>query len=184
VRITNAWIDDPTLIGEVEPPGLCVEVTEMPDVTITPETFSGGWTVGKYGPFVHYEGPNLAEASDFNIRFRGRFPAVVDIDLFIGKDMPSGKTGFSLPLTRARQLVKKYDSDWRLTINDRAAESGSLLWLPTQTRPACRSWVDDRICGRVPSRPIRVKDVDFPMCEMHLQEHNKRHAEKRARKAS
>lgn len=185
MKITNAWIDDPTTRGEVEPPILCVEVTEHPDVTIQPEPFAGGWTVGKFGPFVKYEGPDEVDAGDFNVRFRTRFPVVVDILLFIGPEDQTGKPGFSLPLTRARQLVRKYDADWRLLISDRAAEAGSLLWRPVQSNLTCRFWLpQDVICGRKPAKHIRLNEVDIPMCEAHIKEHNALQAKKRAAKTS
>lgn len=181
MKIISAWIDDPTLRGALARPILCVEVTEHPDVTIPPENFSGGWSVGKYGPFVSYEGPDEADAGDFNIRFRNRFPVVVDITLFIQGEV-TGLNGFSLPLTRARQLTRKYDPDWRLLISDRAAETGSLLWVPQETNPACRRWNDSQksICGQRPARFIRVADVDLAFCETHVREHNERYAAKRA----
>lgn len=189
MKITNAWIDDPTQRGETQLPQLCVEVTEYPDVTIQPEPFNGGWTVGKYGPFVKYlqMDPTArfidTDASDFNIRFRSRFPVVVDITLFVeGEEKPS--EGFSLPLTRARQLVRKYDPSWRLLISDRAAERGEIKWLPVQSNPSCRFWQGDHACGQRPAKSIRVNEIDLPMCEAHVREHNTRMAGKRAAKAS
>lgn len=181
MKITNAWIDDPTLVGEFRAPQLCVEVTEMPDETIPYEPFAGGWRVGKFGPFVQYECPGGGVASDFNVRFRARFPVVVDVTLFIGDDQ---FTGFSLPLTRARQLVRKYDPTWRLLVSDRAAETGSLLWLPIESNPTCRFWDGSKCCGRKPAKQIRVNDVDFAMCEDHVKDHNARQASRRAAKAS
>lgn len=184
MRITNAWIDDPTLRGETSRPQLCVEVTEKPDVTIEPESFSGGWTVGKFGPFVQYLHEDSPDASDFNIRFRGRFPVVVDVTLFI-----EGKQEyvdlFSLPLTRARQLVRKYDPNWRLLVSDRAAENGELLWVPIESNPQCRHWLENKqVCGQRPTRTIRVSDIDLALCETHVREHNERYAAKRTARAS
>lgn len=187
MKITNAWIDDPTTRGELLEPQLCVEVTEMPDVTISPESFSGDWTVGKYGPFVKYHcGGGMVSAGDFNVRFRGRFPVVVDITLFLSghPDAETGVSGFSLPLTRARQLTRKYDPDWRLLVNDRAAESGSLIWLPVQSSPTCRVWYSGAACGRAPAHKVSISNIDFPMCAGHLRAHNENQATRRASKAS
>lgn len=190
MRITNAWIDDPTLYGETKQAQLCVEVSEYPDVTIEPESFAGGWVVGKYGPFVKYlqtapdSTPSNVSASDFNVRFRSRFPVVVDITLFKQfKEAPSA-LNFSLPLTRARQLVRKYDPTWRLLVSDRAAEQGNILWIPVQSNPACRFWSGGACCNSRPAKGIRVNDVDVPLCEAHLREHNTKMASKRAAKAS
>lgn len=186
MKITYAWVDDPTLRGELKPPQLCVEVDEKPDVTIEPRTFEGGWSCGKYGPFVKYTALEPATAGDFNIRFRNRFPVVVDITLFIGDRDKTGLTGFSLPLTRARQLVRKWDPEWRLLISDRAAEGGDLLWLPVQTDPKCRHYspASKTLCERVPTKTVRVKNIDLALCADHLRYHNESMAAKRAAKAS
>jgi len=193
MKITYAWIDDPTLRGELKPAQLCVEVDSQPDVTIEPRTFNDGWTAGKYGPFVKYSQhdpgamfPSPVSAGDFNVRFRGRFPVIVDITLFIGDDDKKGLTGYSLPLTRARQLVRKWDADWRLLISDRAAEGGNLVWMPVQTNPKCRFFyrTHKNTCGAEPTRSIRVENVELALCAVHVKEHNDRMAAKRAAKAS
>lgn len=190
MKITYAWIDDPTVRGELKPAQLCVEVDELPDVTIQPRTFADGWTTGKYGPFVKYDfdqplNPRPVNAGDFNVRFRGRFPVIVDITLFVG-DKDSGLSGYSLPLTRARQLVRKWDADWRLLVSDKAAEGGSLIWLPVHSKPTCRFFYHavEHTCGSEPTRTIRVESVDLPLCDAHVKEHNERMAAKRAAKAS
>lgn len=195
MKITSAWIDDPTQRGTYEPPTMCVEVTEEPTVSIPEETFAGGWTVGKYGPFVAYsqqDSPGThsapsgkATASDFNIRFRGRFPVVVDIRLFTPAEEISG---FSLPLTRARQLVRKHVPVWKLVVSERAAESGGLLWLPTLIHPTCR-WNERNgkavfICHAVPARYVRIGNCDVPLCGTHIEEHNSKQAERRTSRAS
>lgn len=178
MKITNAWIDDPTMHGDMARPRLCVEVTNKPDVTIEPEAFAGGWSVGKYGPFVKFDAPDAVDAGDFNIRFRNRFPVVVDVTLFIegGEEYVDL---LSLPLTRARQLVRKYDPNWRLLVSDRAAESGELLWVPVEVNPVCRHWLNSKVCGQRPARVIRVNEIDLAMCEAHVREHNDRHAARR-----
>lgn len=183
MKITNAWIDDPTIRGEMARPRLCVEVTEEPDVTIEPEPFAGGWSVGKYGPFVQFVAPEPVDAGDFNIRFRNRFPVVVDVTLFVA-DADEGRVGLSLPLTRARQLIRKFDGNWRLLVSDRAAENGELLWVPIESNPRCRHWLDTKVCGQRPTRIIRVNEIDLAMCETHVREHNERYAAKRTARAS
>jgi len=196
MKITYAWIDDPTVLGRLEVPQLCVEVDSEPDVTIEPKDFADGWSVGKYGPFVKYSwdgsihtNPRKMNAGDFNVRFRNRFPVVVDIGLFVGEDDKTGIEGFSLPLTRARQLVRKWDRDWRLLVSERSAEKGNLLWLPVQTNPTCRHYFNDPQngtgpCDKTPARIIRVGEVDLPLCAEHLKLHNDTQAAKRAAKAS
>lgn len=189
MKITNAWIDDPTLRGQLAPPKLCVEVTEMPSVTIEPESFSGGWKVGKFGPFVNYfqqdsndVPPSPVSAPDFNARFRNRFPMVIDITLFTPTEEVDG---LSLPLPRARQLVRKYANDWRLAVSEKAAESGQLLWEPVQVNPECRHWMPEhRTCGGVPAKFIRVGNVNFPMCQHHIEIHNRAQASRRTQRSA
>lgn len=191
MKITNAWVDDPTYDGELRQPILCVEVDELPDVTIAPEEFAGGWRVGKYGPFVKYaltdpDVPILlpADAGDFNIRFRHRFPVVADIQLFLKNDDSAVSDEYSLPLRRARQLIRKYDSAWRLLVNERAAEKGSLVWTPVQTDPSCRYMLPVDVCGVRPAKPIYIGDVRLPLCEQHLKMHNRDVARRRIAKTS
>lgn len=191
MKIEDAWIDDPTLRGKFDTPMLCVRVDEMPGVTIKPENFTGGWTVGKYGPFVKYtqqDDPTapLSEVSagDFNVRFRRRFPPVVDLQLFVGEGEEDQHAGYSLPLTRARQLVRKHDPTWRLLLSDKAAQSGSIVWMPIQTNPGCRQWLGETTCGDKPASIIRVNDIDFPLCSNHLIAHNAKFAAKRTSKVS
>lgn len=186
MKIINAWIDDPTLVGRFDPPKLCVEVTEEPSVTIEPEEFAGGWIVGKYGPFVNYTHPDQPTASDFNIRFRTRFPVVVDITLLT----PNNEIdGFSLPLTRARQLVRKYANAWKLAVSDRTAESGGLLWVPTLIHPTCRHYesqsrLRDAVCHKTPARFVRIGGAEVPLCGEHIEIHNRKQAERRTARSS
>lgn len=193
MKILDAWINDPTLMGTIKPPVLHVAVDSMPDETIPQETFFGGeWSAGKYGPFVKYANMHESvDAGDFNIKFRGRFPPVVDIVLTLVRVLEDDTEteedieGFSLPLNRARQLVRRHDSSWRLLLNDRAAsDEGKLLWLPVQTHPVCRRMLRNEVCGRVPTRTIRVMGTDLPMCEDHIREHNENQAARRTAKAS
>lgn len=184
MKITDAWIDDPTLVGELDVPQLCVEVDESPDSTIPMQDFSGGWRVGKFGPFVRYDcNSTPVDAGDFNVRFRGRFPVIVDINLYIGKGDENGSIGYSLPLSRARQLVRKYDETWRLLVNDKAAEKGTILWRPVQTGASCRYWLGTKCCGERPARTVRVGEVELPLCDAHVKAHNDKYAARRTARA-
>lgn len=181
MRIITARVDDPSLRGELESPLLIVEVDEWPDMTAEPDSLAGGWTISRYGPFVCYMDPkNEGEAGEFNVRFAGRFPPVVDIGLMIHGGDDECRYAFSLPLRRARQLVRKYESNWRLLVNDHDAQQGQLSWVPVETQPACREWKGDAICGRRPTRPVRINFVDLPLCNEHVQQNNRRYATERA----
>lgn len=181
MKITDAYVYDPTFHNSLAQPELHVEVDEAPDVTIEPVNFAGGWSSGKYGPFVTYanaQDPKLT-AGDYNVRFRNRLPSIVDIALFVGDD-PLEFTNFALPLTRARQLVKKHDSDWKLAVSDRDAQDGLLLWTPTLIVPTCR-WYDGReCCGSARDiTTIRTQGADLHLCPKHLAEHNSQFGKKR-----
>lgn len=199
MKITNAWIDDPTLRGKLAKPELCIEVDSEPVSTIPDEAFAGGWTVGKYGPLVKFTAPEPVDAGDFNVRFRNRFPVVVDVTLFrqcdclhkktAGCDHEDGQLGYSLLLTRARQCLRKFDPSWRLHVSDRAAENGQLIWVPVQFGAGCRQWLvtspsKGATCGRTPARPIKVGEIDLVMCERHIRENNERHAALRVEASS
>lgn len=181
MKITDAWVHDPSYLGRIEVPELCVQVDEEPDVTIEPKPFDNGWTVGKYGPFVKYEQGDLpVTAVDFNLAFRDRLPMVIDVVLVVDNGHDKSEVlelPFSLPLDRARQLVKKYDPSWRLLIQDREAVHGKLVWRPVQTDPECRG--DSGACRQKPASPVRIKGVDIPLCQEHMQKHNAAQAKAR-----
>jgi hypothetical protein len=180
MRITDAWIDDPTLAGVIEPPRLCVEVDELPDVTIPDENFSGGWIVGKYGPFVKYSQTHPVDAGDFNVRFRGRFPSIVDVTLLV-KGKSAEYNVYALNLPRARQLLRKWDSKWRLLIGDKEAQNGKIIWNPVESNPVCRKWDGSKICGEKEiAGSARIEGVELPYCREHLRVHNATQAAKRA----
>lgn len=179
MKIIDAWIDDPTMKGELRKPEICVQVDSMPDVSIEPTTFDGGWSVGKYGPFVKYWcSAGGVDASTFNVRFRSRFPAVVDIVVIVGNDMHE-EEGFSLNVTRARQLIRKHDPKWSLRVSDRAAMNGTFLWEPIESDPACRNHSDGQTCGQRPTRAVNISGVDLHLCDTHMTEHNHRFATRR-----
>lgn len=183
MKITDAWIHDNTRFGKIEVPELCVQVDEAPDVTIEPKLFDPGWKVGKYGPFVKYDRIDgaLVTAVDFNLAFRDRLPMVIDIVLVVDDGRNKSEVlemPFSLPLTRARQLVKKYDPSWRLLISDREAVHGKLVWRPVETDPECRG--DSGLCKKRPAHSVRIKGVDVPLCQEHTRVHNAAQAQARA----
>jgi hypothetical protein len=179
MKITDAWIHDPSLFGEYKPAEMCVQVDEAPDVSIAPETFANGWTVGKYGPFVKYVAPDNKDATaiDFNLAFRDRLPMVIDIVLIVGEDNEM-ELPFSLPLARARQLIKKHSPDWRLLISDREAVHGNLVWRPVQLDPPCRG--NHGVCGRRPASPVRTRGIEIPLCQEHMKQFNSAQAQARA----
>jgi hypothetical protein len=184
MKILSAWVDDPTVYGTVEPPILVVEVDEYPDETLEALTWPDGWSMSKYGPFVMYdfsENHRDIDAGDYNVRFAGAYPPVVDIVLRVGSKTYSGM--FSLPLTRARQLVRKHCKEWRLYISDADAQKGALLWVPQEINPTCHFWTRGHICGTPAGggriTVVQYKGVQFPLCDRHLTDHNNKNAEAR-----
>jgi hypothetical protein len=180
MKILSAWVDDPTLNGEIDPPLLCVETDAYPDRTGYVNRTDDGWTQAKFGPFVQYDhiSPEL-DAGEYNVRFAGVFPPIVDICLVVHGRNYSGM--FGLPLTRARQLVRKHCRAWRLYLSDKDAQDGLMLWIPQMVEPTCRFWMPDRrCCGKMEHIAMaQYKGIYFPLCEEHLTIHNNRNAEAR-----
>lgn len=181
MRITNAWVDDPLRRGQLEFPKLCVQVDELPDPTIPEENFDGGWLVGKYGPFVKYSNTDLddfdrANAGSYNVRFAKTLGAVVDISLFYDLHSERYTDEFALSLKRARQLVRKHDSKWRLLANDSVAQSGGILWLPVESNSPCKFFNRHarEICGAPSVSVVKSNDFDIPYCINHVREYNER----------
>ena len=183
MAIQSAWVDDPLAGGKLLQPIFCVEVNIWPDVTIPDEKFEGGWTVGKYGPFIKYShGMTDTNPGDFNMRFARRFPPVVDISLFkVGEDEPSVQ--YAMNLKRARALLRKYEPTWRLLLADRDAQQGAMIWFPTEHDPVCKYWTSqNRICGQPYSETVLVEDIDVPVCSQHRGVYNSRQAVGRQRR--
>jgi hypothetical protein len=184
MKIMRAWVYDPTVDGHLDPPQLYVETDSYPDQTLDWIHADDDWQQAKYGPFVAFERERTTDydAGDYNVRFAGQFPPVVDITLVVGSQVYFEM--FSLPLTRARQLVRKHASDWRLYLDDHEAQSGSMLWLPRMTKPRCRWWMTHRKPPSVCNSPeeamyVRKDGIDFPVCPKHLQDHNNLMANRR-----
>lgn len=181
VKIQTAFVHDETLSGNLQRPFVVVGVNELPDITIEPRQFPGGWTVSKAGPFVMYSNVSdpSVDAGEFNLRFRRHYPAVVDVALQVGseREMIHGK--YSLPVPRARQLLRKYDPTWRLYVSDRDALKGQNVWLPVEANAACRHWLGMRTCGARPTRIARQGSVDVPLCADHMQDFSDQQAASR-----
>lgn len=179
MRILDAWIEDPLLDNIVEQPYLKVEVDAMPNVSIPNESFQGGWEVSKLGPFIQYSrrGKN-SDAGDFNVRFRRTFPSIVDIKLAVKGQI--GVHPMALPLPRARQLIRKHDPEWRLLLGDHEAQSGKMIWIPSEIKPVCRHWdqvtVDGQSIFEMCEDPfqayVRSNHVSIPLCKIHLKRFN------------
>lgn len=196
MKIEQAWIDDPLERGVFETPELCVEVDELPDVTIPPESYVFDnnnpmvWAIGKDGPFVAYEvlsmrtgepprGALQAQAGTFNRLFGNLLPPIVDISLFVGSDTSSYH--YALPLKRARQLVRKHAPEWRLLLSDRAAQEGIFLWVPVEVDPHCK-WNEglSSTCGKPVHNFVLIKGVDVPLCQQHFNQHQAKFMAQRA----
>lgn len=190
MKITDAWIDDPTTRGQLLAPELCVEVDELPSVTIEPRSFGGGWSVGKYGPFIRFtqSDPDVpATAGAFNVRFAREFQPVVDVGLFLKDSHEDGIGGYALNVTRARQLIRKWEKNWRLLLSDRAAQAGAMTWVPLDINPKCRYWIktsthttDGHVCGRPATGTVHREGLELPHCPEHMHLFNKKFAAKRS----
>lgn len=192
MKIQDAWIDDPMLRGLKQSPKLCVQVDVPPDQTIAEQSFDDGWTVSRYGPFVKYRlGRRKVTAGDFNARFTSvhnppklgepRLRSIVDVSVFFGKS--EGYTNeFALLLDRSRGLMKKYQPQWRLMLDDKLAQSGKILWLPIERHPVCKFWDKEHktICSKRMEQVVRSDGVEFPLCHEHLEIFNHSQAAGRA----
>lgn len=178
MRILRAWIDDPTIQGECEPPLVCVETDAYPDQTTETWFSNDGWIQSKYGAFVRFDHETSdVDAGKYNIRFAGqspfgeKFPPIVDIILTVGDSQAADM--FALPLNRARQLVRKHAPEWRLLLSDNEAQQGSMLWTPKMIEPKCRFWMGQNPCGYARDVTyVRKNGIDVPLCESHLKLHN------------
>lgn len=203
MRIKSAWIDDPLQGGIVSPCELTIEVDNFPETTIEPEVYQASdtevWYVGKRGPFVCYQylrldslrvpdyWATIGQDGKFNVSFSGVFTPIVQVQVGIdtGDEWIVDPGSWNLPLSRARQLLKKYDPSWRLHLSERSGNNGELAWKPVQLGPACRFWLDglDRCCGKKCVQTVTASGldglVDMPVCEQHLHQHNRQQAARR-----
>lgn len=185
MKILRAWIDDPTELGTLQQPLMIVEVDEYPDQTHDPISTDDGWTQSKFGPFVKYDysPTEEADAGDYNVRFAGQYPAIIDIGLMV-LNFDDRSDIFGLPIPRARQLIRKHSPGWRLYLSDYDAIDGALLWVPQQVNATCRFWHPNArmTCDAPATATVRKSGVDLPLCVDHLKTHNSERAE--ARRAS
>ncbi len=203
MKIRNVWVDDPLKGGTVEPCELVIEVDNFPHTTIEPEVYQFSdtevWYVGKRGPFVTYEYNRLNEHrrvehfatigqdGKFNVSFGGIFAPIVQVVVGIdtADDWITDHGSWNLPLSRARQLLKKYDPSWRLHLSDRAGSKGELAWKLVELGPGCRWYLHslDRPCGKKSVQTVVQSGwegpVDTPVCEQHLHEFNRKQAARR-----
>lgn len=198
MRIKSAWVDDPLQGGTVSPCELTIEVDEFPETTIEPEVYQSSdtevWYVGKRGPFVTYEWHNLGGAfatigkdGKFNVSFSGVFTPIVQVVVGIdtGDEWIVDPGSWNLPLSRARQLLKKYDPSWRLHLSERSGNNGELAWKLVELGAGCRYWLLglDKCCGKKSVQTVTASGwdgpVDMPMCEQHLHQHNRQQAARR-----
>jgi len=199
VRIKSAWVDDPLKGGTISPCELTIEVDAFPETTIEPEVYQSSdtevWFVGKRGPFVTYwyhQLPNglwatVGQDGRFNVFFSGVFTPIVQVTVGIdtGDEWIVDSGSWNLPLSRARQLLKKYDPSWRLHLSERSGNNGELAWKLVELGPGCRFWLDglDRCCGKKCVQTVTASGwdgpVDMPVCEQHLHQHNRQQAARR-----
>lgn len=191
MKITEAWVDDPTEVGVALEPILCVSIDESPSLT-REDTLVSGVTITQRGPFFQLRTPtgSVLSAGEYNAKFRVRpreSQCLVDIALSLNDS--DAEEGWAIHLSRGKSLLRKYADTWRLYLNERHAESeGRLTWIPVSTSPTCR-WSsrlfdgykeEGEICGAVPARVIRALGIDIPLCKEHITEHNHRQAKARA----
>lgn len=183
MKINDAWIDEPNLFGKLEKNRLCIEVTQLPDNSIPMQEFDNGLQAGKFGPFVKYRGlKDDAGAGKYNVKFAGILQPVVDVSLFL-PDRDLSVEGFSLPISRARQIIRKNcGNGYRLTLSAHDAEhNAETLWEPQPVAPNCRYWFSAtrRLCGNGPVRILRISGVETYYCAKHMQIHNEAFASRR-----
>lgn len=202
MKIKDVWVDDPLRSGTVEPCELVIEVDGLPHTTIEPEVYQFSdtevWFVGKRGPFVTYQYQTLNDKEvnsyatigkdgKFNVAFGGIFPSLVEVTVGeqIGDDWIVDSGSWNLPLSRARQLLKKYDPSWRLHLSERSGANGELAWKLVELGPGCRWYLDalDKCCGKKSVQTVVQHGwegpVDTPVCEQHLHEFNRKQAARR-----
>lgn len=181
----DAWVDDPLLRGEVAQATFHVRVNIWPSETIAQEKFEGGWTVGKFGPFVKYTHELLTtDAGDFNIRFAqapNRFPSIVDLTLHVGDEYTNE---YSLYLKRSRVLLRKFSPNWRLILSDQEAQHGRNVWLPVEREAPCKFWEGEEICGATSAAIVRIDGYEVPYCAAHKELHNDTNAKLRREKTA
>lgn len=195
MKITDAWIDDPTLRNELEASMLCIELDEKPYLTdsiLDPKT---GWITKRYGYFFQFVVPRrgdngeegFATAAEWNT-IRGPLATLdpmVDVTLFFeGESDRDSMDNVCLALGRARSILKRHESNWRFYLSELQAREGRISWMPVEVNGPCRHWTESKMCESKPTRPTRIKNLEVPLCQAHQQEQNAMHAAKRRGESS
>lgn len=187
MKILNAKVYDPRLMGILERPRICIDIDFDPGVTsdtIMIEVDGDIWTGCSRGPLICYDTTGgKAAAGRFNKVRTGSQP-LVDVDVFCmdtEQDVIAGQCAISLQ--KARALLRKHDPDWRLVMDDYDGQRNLLSWTPVNKDFTCmQSYTATSavVLCRMPAQGrIHIGETEIPMCKHHIEQHNSKAAKRR-----
>lgn len=196
-KITDVYVVDPRMEAKAERPYIYIEGEGNPENPNGNKIVQGGMWAEQLGPllqfgFMPYDPRHNSitqhgcTARHFNHAFRGHFEPVVDV--WVKNHRPASRWG--MRLSRARKLLRQYESPYRLLVNESDAENGDRVWVPTLKVERCLFVTEGKetaTCSEPVVKTVNYPkpnryalDVDLPLCYQHLAEFNSRNA--RARK--
>lgn len=172
MKILNAAVDDRRFDTTPQRPILSVAIDEMP-VQTNPVARRDGWTTAKYGPLIEFTCPSDIEderkfASQFNIIFP-KFAPVVDIIVSYEGEVLEGSWGMALG--RARNLLRKWETNWKLWISEYEAQHGRIGWVPTENQHTCAAnFLDNERCDSFGTQHLGKHGIDYWYCADHMKD--------------
>lgn len=201
MKINRVEVDDPGRRGYHNAPELKVFVDAMPeptsdDIIVPIPSAHGYYRVRHYGPVVGFSfyfddgkrntgalmnGGWSSRAGAYNAQVKPD-KQVMDITIYEGGSR-TGVAGWSLEIDRAAREIKKHQPEWRLGLNEQAAKSGDIAWIPQEIIPSCLwrgsfSLAPASICGKAAFHPFLGRPLG--LCEACKVEHDQIASAKRA----
>lgn len=203
MKITHVEVDDPGRTGWHNAPTLKVFVDAIPEPTgdqvkILVPSAAGYYTSRHHGPLVrfafYYDDPSrntgAYEGGGWSSR-AGAYNAavkpdkqVMDVTLYTPEYKNTGLAGYALETDRAAREIKKHQPDWRLGLNESAAQLGDIAWVPQELIPSCLwrgsfSPGTQPICGKAAFHPYMGRPLG--LCDACKIKHDQLAAENRAK---
>lgn len=183
MNILDLSIYDPREEGVFSDPIIEISVDEEVEEISDPIYCDRYSRVIPCGPFVAVEEmvssdtwkdhQNIGEFNAKNLYFEMLIPVII-LTPEDSNDSENDDSGIPLfmGVRRAKRLIRKYDPEWHLVMNEDAAFRGAISWRPERRRPKCNGLQDNKNCPNNSIQTVYYNNTHLNYCINHLREHN------------
>jgi len=190
VNIVDAKVSDLRLLDPPQRPILSVYVDAVPvssEPVVKRDVDELRWTTAKYGPLIEFTAESmltgddwlygeLSPAAHFNTVFADGFAPLVDVRVILwqGDDLETLEGYWGMQLRRARNLMKKHDLSWRLSMSDYEGTHGRTAWVPLENKHTCAASFSDTpyTCTEQAIEHTTLSGIDYWFCPVHFKAFN------------